>query len=111
MADGKSLIPLMTGNKEEINDYIYAGTFQFRNEDIRHFSTGINEVDVIRNKEWKLIKEATIDYNQDAATKVEYELYNIKEDPKEQKNLLKEQLSIVNDLKKKLQDWILETKN
>jgi arylsulfatase A-like enzyme len=102
--EGKSLIPLIRGDKKEINDYIYSGTSHYRPENFRHSFNGYVESHVIRNTEWKLIKEIKKDYN----TKLEetsYELYNIKNDPQEKNNLFSTEKSIFNILDKNLNDW------
>jgi arylsulfatase A-like enzyme len=63
---GQSLLPLMAGEVDSIRDYAYCG----------HFKRNWN----IRNHEW------TFTLNFDKG--VENELYNLKEDPGEQKNLV-----------------------
>ena len=108
-AQGKSLSGLIK-NGEEVNEYVYAGTTQFRGQSLRHPFAVANEVNVIRNNDWKLINE--IIENHDAGTTTEtYELYNIREDPKELNNIFNEEDSIASDLKAKLSQWIVDTKN
>ena len=103
-AQGKSLLPLMkSGN--EINEYVYAGALQYRNKTYRHFYTGVNEVDMVRSKEWKLVKETVVDYDRDTTTD-SYELYNIRKDPHELNNVIEKELLAAEELKEKLTQWI-----
>lgn len=53
----------------------------------------------IRTNKWKLIY--TKDINNDI-----YELYNLKKDPKEEINIVKQYPDVANDLKNKLFHWI-----
>jgi len=104
---GKSLLRLIkTG--EKINEYVYGGTSQYRKRTSRYFFrfffNGTDEVDFIRNNEWKLVKETII--NDDTNTTTEsYELYNLKNDPNELTNVLEKEIPIANDLKDKLKQW------
>jgi len=106
--EGKSLSSMMEGGKE-INKYVYAGVEDYRQKGIRIPFHGTTQVDVIRNKDWKLIKETLTDYDTHITTE-KYELYNIRDDPKELNNVYSTKPLIANDLKTKLEAWVLEKK-
>ncbi len=106
--EGKSLLPMMEGGKE-INKYVYAGVEDYRPKVKRIPFRGTTQVDVIRNKDWKLIKETSTDYDTDTTTE-NYELYNIRDDPRELSNVYITESLIASDLKTKITAWVLEKK-
>lgn len=107
-SQGKSLLPLIkTG--EKINEYVYGGTSQYRKKSVFHYFTGINEVNFIRNNEWKLIVEIMKDYDNGTSSE-NYELYNIKSDPGQLKNILEDNYLVAEDLRSRLKQWEKETK-
>ena len=106
-AQGKDLSRLINTG-EEANEYIYAGTSQYRSQCSRHPSAGLNEVDVIRDKNWKLIREVVGDHA-DGSIVETFALYNISKDPKEMNNILDKEPTVANDLKAKLSNWVSDT--
>lgn len=102
---GSSLMPLMRGEKNTQSDYVFA-------------SQGIFEQFMIRTDEWKLIKFIPgtaeqkqawrtfpgIDLNQ--PDKVYYELYDMKKDRDEKRNLADKHPDLKNLLSKRLEEWI-----
>ena len=104
LRQGKSVLPaLREKNAEEVNEYVYAGSLYkaVNNE----FFSGESVVEMVRNKEWKLIKE--IIYAEKSGEKISetYELYNVANDPKEIQNLYAEGNDIAQSLLKKLAEW------
>ncbi len=65
----------------------------------------------VRTKEWKLIYTNTSghDLNSEGVNKGKYELYNLSNDPKEERNIIENHPEVVKDLKKKLFQWIETT--
>ncbi|MBI2592747.1 MAG: sulfatase [Candidatus Colwellbacteria bacterium] len=96
--EGKSLSPLIFQDKE-VNEYIFAGS---------NFTPGANNqyyekktrVEVIRDKNWKLIKETV--FEKDGTSKESLELYDISQDKEELHNVLDERADVVSDLKERL---------
>lgn len=109
---GKNLTSLIKGGKENINEYIFAGSKFGMHEGYRAWQVypvhSINES--VRTKKWKLIHE--IKFSEEAIIEEEtYELYDLKNDPDELYNLTEEQLLVVKKLKKVLEDWKMETES
>lgn len=112
---GKSLFE----KEASSNEYVYAGS-QFKAVNSELFS-GLSIVEVIRNKEWKLIKEEIFsvkngpdtDWRDKIGEKIDesYELYRVSQDPKEEKNLYNNESDIAKDLSLKLEEWVLSVKN
>jgi len=98
--DGKSLIPLMKGVKDD-RKYLFAenGELIYKQNN-RTFLPGIKgKWRIIRTNEWKLI---FIPHPENDI----YELYNLKNDPNENLNLISKELEIAKVLKEELFKWI-----
>ena len=111
-AQGKSLLPLLGGKRQEVNDYVFAGSKFGRRIGSRSFTVypvqSVNES--IRNKEWKLIHE--VKYGVAGSIEEDtYELYDLKNDPDELHNILASQPSVAAELKKVLLEWKTEAEN
>ncbi|MDO8142623.1 MAG: sulfatase [Candidatus Brocadiales bacterium] len=65
----------------------------------------------VRTKEWKLIYTNTPghDLNSEGVNNGKYELYNLSNDPKEERNITENHPDVVKDLKKNLFQWIETT--
>ena len=94
---------------KEVNEYVYSGTSQQQEQCHKHSYTGENEVNVVRNSEWKLIEEINTEKHTGTTTN-KYELYNIRKDPYELNNVLDKEPLVANGLKAKLSQWIADTK-
>lgn len=94
---GKSLLPLIKGEKKKIRDYAFS-------EGTPGGSTAIADdpriMRCVRTERWKLIKYENF------SPVTYYELYDLKKDPKEKNNIINEESDIVRDLKSVLEDWI-----
>lgn len=100
---GKSIIPAIISGKE-VNDYVYAGAqYQAKNS---MFFKGSSKVEMIRSKEWKLIREEIGDDGDDATRTISYEFFNVAKDAKEEADLYGSDSDIVASLSKKLDQWI-----
>ena len=101
--EGNSLIPLIKENKKT-REYTFAESgMSFFKEDKRRYIGGIKgKWRMIRTDEWKLIY---IPHPQ----KHIFELYNLKEDPKETKNLIEKKPEIAGKLKEELFKWMKDT--
>jgi arylsulfatase A-like enzyme len=82
--EGKSFLPLIMGKSDHHIFYTFSETAFWPSPRC------------IRTDEWKLI------YNR---KRENYELYNLKEDPKETNNLINERSDIANSLKQQLERW------
>ena len=94
--DGKSLVPLIKGKKKASQDrelFFY----WTRKSPERYFNMAL------QNGPYKLV--AHTDYN---ATIEDFELFNIEEDPYEQKNIVTHNVVLAKDLKSKMELWYKE---
>lgn len=94
---GKSLLPLIKGDQKKVRDYAFSegtpgGNNQLK-DDMRMMKS-------VRSERWKLIK-----YENFSDTPY-YELYDLKKDRKEKKNLVNEEPKIASELKSVLEDWV-----
>lgn len=98
--EGNSLMPLINENKKT-RDYTFAESgMSFFKEDKRRYIGGIKgKWRMIRTDEWKLIY---IPHPQ----KDIFELYNLKNDPKETKNLTEKKPETASQLKEELFKWM-----
>jgi arylsulfatase A-like enzyme len=94
---GKSLLPLIKGEKKKIRDYAFAegtpGGSTASVDDSRIMRC-------VRTERWKLIKYENF------SPAPYYELYDLKKDPYEKKNIIDEEPDIARDLKSALEDWL-----
>jgi arylsulfatase A-like enzyme len=98
--EGKSLISELAG-EQKINEYIFSAS-KYRAENNQYFD-GLSQIEVIRDKEWKLIKEELMrGVNNPIKT---YELFNIAKDSKEEHNLYESEKEIAKNLEKNLDLW------
>ena len=81
---GQSLLPMMAGEMESIRDYAYMGHFK------RNWR--------VSNQEWAF----TLNFDKGKAN----ELYNLKEDPEEQKDLISENLQKAMELELELRRFV-----
>jgi len=81
---GESILPIIKGEKEKIRDYAYVG----------HFRQSWR----ISNQEWCYIMWL--------AGNRENELYNLKEDPKEQKNIIAEHKDLANEMELNIRRFV-----
>ncbi len=98
--DGVSLVPLIK-NSEKVREYTYSETDRsFYEQNKRIYFKGIKgKWRSIRSDEWKLIYIPHPD-------KDIYELYNLKNDPVEKKNLIEEEKKQADIMKRELFKWI-----
>lgn len=102
---GKDLSPLIKGNEENINKYIFAGSeFKVDLVDFVYNEKSINEV--IRDKKWKLIHEVIFNKKDETVVTSEtYELYDVSHDPNELENLINKEEKVAENLKTQLKVW------
>lgn len=88
--DGRSLLPLITGKKKEIRPYVVSceANWQLKRS--------------IRNHQWKLIHSL----EKDVYGNPRWELYNLKQDPGETKNVISKYPRVANQLKSELTKWV-----
>lgn len=101
LLDGKSLIPILKGKdrsylKERPLFWHFPAYLEGGNEETLDKYFRSRPVSVIRKEDWKLIENY-----EDGSL----ELYNIKEDLSEKKNMSEKRPDILNELKKELDDW------
>ncbi len=103
-AEGKSLLPL-TLNNQSVHNFVFGGSQNTPNSINKNFNVS-TRIEYIRSKDWKLIREAL--FLEGNKTKVDYELYNLKEDPEELSNIYYNDNieKTREDLKKSLFDWL-----
>lgn len=88
-------------NNENVNEYGFAA--------MKSNSPGTYSTEVVRNQEWKLIRK--VDYLTDPLNQkiMSYELYNLKNDPAEENNVVDEEKLILeklnNVLDEKIKTW------
>ena len=99
---GKNLEPIIFGEKT-LNEYVFAGSdFNFSEHTAPYTTKSSSES--IRNTVWKLIREADL-------SSVTRELYNLKNDPGEMKNVIAEYPDVADELTNKLNEWNAYVKN
>lgn len=94
--DGKSLLPLLKG---EVDSFENRSLFSYWN---RKFPEKYSNIS-IQNSEWKLVGKTDYD-----ASIEDFQLFNIKEDPYEQSNLITSKISKGLELKNELDQLYLE---
>lgn len=106
---GRSLLSGLSGNMET-NEYVYAAS-AYSAVDNKFFD-GFSRVEVIRNKNWKLIKENVAPVKSKdkpsydlSGNEESFELYNVLNDPEETNNLIDQEKDVAELLKKKLDVW------
>jgi len=105
---GKNLMPSFINGKET-NDYIYAASkFKAVNSP---FFKGLSVVEVIRDKNWKLIKEEAFNTKTNEKKYELYELYNILEDPQEENNLFGLEEEVFVNLQDNLKNFSVKALN
>jgi arylsulfatase len=95
VVQGKNLMPLIKGEKEELRDAVFAQHFYAPN------NKSVDPVDImtmVRNYDYKLI------YRPGGIS----ELYDLKNDPHELRNIVDAKPKVVSDLKHRMLDWFLE---
>jgi len=107
---GSSLLPLISTGTP-VNDYVYGGTKYNTYMPETYGPYGFSSInEYIRNYDWKLIHELTFPDPKEgrSAKKPEetFELYNIAEDPGETLNVAAQNPGVVNDLARKLREWV-----
>jgi choline-sulfatase len=117
---GKSIKPLMMDDLP-VNEYIYSGASYNFAEISRiklYQNPSINES--IRNFNWKLIHEIVFSIDNSGTVRADYglkikeetfELYNLKNDPKELNNVVKKYPRETKELKEKLAQWSQYSRN
>lgn len=109
--EGKSLLPLILNDKP-VNEFVFANA-EFTPYEENPFFKIHTLVASIRSDEWKLIREKFyLTPEKDFIDHINYELYNIKKDPKETENVFKENKDVYKKMDKKLSDFLngLESK-
>lgn len=103
---GKNLIPLIKGDKADVNKYVFAGSkFSLQKGRPSWFVYPFQSIsESVRSKEFKLIHEITYD-EQGKLEEETYELYNLKNDPDELRNVALQQPDITAQLKGVLKNW------
>lgn len=96
---GNNLAPLISGQKESVNNFVFAGTkFGVGLRNFVYTEDSINEA--IRNEKYKLIHEIIFDeQNKERIKKEIYELYDMENDPDELNDLTKKEKGIFDNLK------------
>lgn len=113
LAEGNSLVPAIEGTAPaDFNKYIFIEGPLWEQ---RHLLNPIYSV-AVRTNEWKLIyrEDSELLKNISLWGRVsnqsipisKFELYNLKNDPTEQKNIINDQPLVANQLKQKLFDWL-----
>jgi len=108
---GKNVVPLITGEILEINDYVFTGS-EFGIEEGRltwpaYTTQSVNES--LRSKGRKLIYEAQLDEKGKIAEEA-YEFYNLNDDPDELYNLVDKEPVEAARFKKILKNWASSAK-
>ena len=103
LRQGKSVLSGITGG-EEPNEYVYAGSL-YRAEKNNEFFQGISTVEMIRNKEWKLLREEVRDTDSNEKISETYELYRVSDDSKEERDLFSAEPEVFAALREKLDTW------
>ena len=97
--EGYSLLPLIKGEMPKAQ-LVYCESARGNPTRNKKSISGIKGKQfAIRSKEWKLIMTPT-------PRGLDYQLYNLSQDPQELDNLIKENLAIVNQLKRKLGEFV-----
>ena len=118
-AEGNSLVPLIYNEDPQFNKYIFIERSPLWEEFAKTNTTFLPHIDFgVRTSEWKLIYRTSRDFEMNnswwgyiSGQKIfvpEFELYNIKQDPKEQKNLYFDRIDVADRLKTNLFEWIKE---
>ena len=100
--DGINLLPVLRGQDYEINRDLFwhfPAYLEAYQKDVPNFRT--TPVSIIRSGDWKLL------YYYESK---HWELYNLTTDIGENQNVASENQSVVNNLGKRLVDWLIETK-
>ena len=100
--DGINLLPVLRGEDHEINRDLFwhfPAYLEAYQRDVPNFRT--TPVSAIRSGDWKLL------YYYESKN---WELYNLATDIGENQNVASENQSVVNNLGKRLVDWLIETK-
>ncbi len=100
---GKSFIPLLTGEKDVIRDYVFAGSMYITSSDENSIFRYSTLVASVRNSSWKLIKEI-VKYSD--RTNVWYELFDKRRDPYELKNVALDHFERLEELNSVLESWL-----
>lgn len=85
MIQGRSLLPLIFNN-DTINELVFAGV-EFTPPENSLFFQKPTVVTSVRNHDWKLIREIVLTQDKLSIESVNYELYNLKDDPEELNNV------------------------
>ena len=103
-AEGKSLLPLIVNN-QSVHEFIFGGSQNSPNPANKNFNIS-TRIEYVRSKDWKLLREAL--FLEGNKTEIDYELYNLKEDPEELSNIYynKNIEKIREDLREGLFDWL-----
>lgn len=100
---GKSIVPVIIG-AGEVNSYVYAGS-QYKAID-NYFFSGFSKIEMIRNKEWKFIREEVQEEGNNEDKINGYELFNVAVDESEDVNLYGSDNDDMAYLPDKLSQWI-----
>ena len=105
-AQGKSLISLMKGERESVNDDVFAGS-RFGVMEERSFFLvypyqSISES--VRSREWKLIHEVIFDEEGGVDEDI-YELYDLRDDPQELNNVFSSKPAVAASMAEVLESW------
>ncbi len=104
LREGSTLSFSVFGDKPT-NDYAYAASM-FLPSVANRFFKAPSAAEAIRDREWKLIKSTVFKKTGLTPDSVSYELYNIKEDPYEKKDVSASEPQRAGDLKEKLEVWL-----
>jgi len=109
---GENVTPLITGEKEEVNDYVFTGS-EFGAQEGRliwpvYKLQSVSES--VRSKEWKLIYEAELGEKGEIGDGA-YELYNLNDDSEELRNVADKNPLEATRLKEILSTWAAEAKS
>lgn len=100
MSQGQSLVPAIVRN-ENVNKYAYAASIRTRGQ------RGRFNLEAIQNHDWKLIAEKRRWSAQGRAKRtVQYKLYNLAQDPNEEKDVIGENREIAEALHEDLRDFL-----
>lgn len=112
---GKSLRPMIE-NGAAVNEFAFGGSLynlgSAKKGKKNPFFSESSRDEFIHGDRWKLLHEVVYAADSGPPPKPQeesWELYDLKADPDEQKNVLNENVAIAEDLKKKLAAWVEQT--
>jgi len=108
---GKNLIPMMTGAKESVNEFVFAGSkYEWFRRSFARILYPVKSINAsIRDRRWKLIYEIK-EIKEEGSIEETYELFDVLNDPDELHNLIDKEVTVTSALKRKLSKWSKESR-